>query len=148
MALHPHPQAVHFAKVLEDELDRVARVPTVGPLVLAPLVRELVLTDGAQVVAEEQAAGGVLHPFPHLDHVLQDVLAHTFLAFDVYAPDTKQEVEAGEHVPAALDPLVQGHDVFLARLDEVPKEHIQVHELVPRFHIQLVVVEWREQGRA
>ncbi|KAI5117715.1 hypothetical protein M0805_006519 [Coniferiporia weirii] len=79
LVLQPHPELVHLNEVGELECDRALQVSdrAVGdgagrhvPFVVAH--REVVPSLSTEIVAEEEAAGGVLHATRHLHRVLND----------------------------------------------------------------------------
>ena len=141
--LHPHPELVHLREVLKDEIHGVADVPALA-LVLRPGVRQQRLAALAQVRAEEQAVDGLLHAFGHLHEILQDVLRRALLGLDVHASHGDEQVQAREDVPGVLHELVH-LEVTLPVPGPVAEEHLQVAQLAPHLHVELVVL-LRAQG--
>lgn len=66
--LHAYPKSVHFAKVLEDEVNGIANIASLS-LIRRVLVRKLVLHHLEQIVAQEETPNWLLHTLDHVEQV-------------------------------------------------------------------------------
>ena len=89
LVLHSHPKFVHFAKVLERELNAIGHGST-NTFEFRAFVRKLVLAHLREVTAQEQASHGVLHSTAEFDQVKQNILRRRLFGFDVNL-NTKME---------------------------------------------------------
>lgn len=98
----------------------------------------------SEVVAQEQAADGVLDAAAHLHHVLHDLLDGGVLDGHVDGADGDHEVQARDDVAGILDKLVQvGEVVYGVVFAEVDGE---VAQSVEDGHVKLVVLLGAQAG--
>jgi hypothetical protein len=143
LVLQAHPQLVHLDEVGQDEADRVLQI-ALGPVAVAG--REVVTRLAGQIVAQEQAADGVLDAATHLHHVLHDLLDGRILNGHVDGADGAHEVQAGDDIAGILDELVQvGKVVDGVVLAQV---HGEMAQGVEDGHVQLVVLLGAEAAGA
>ena len=143
LVLQAHPQLVHLDKVGQDEADGVLEI-TLGPLAVAR--RKAVASLAGQIVAQEEAADGVLDAATHLHHVLHDLLDGRILNGHVDGADGDHEVQARDDVAGILDEFVEVGEVVdgvvLAQVDGEMAQGIEDG------HVQLVVLLGAEAAGA
>ena len=92
--LQTHPETIHLAHVLQDELNRVIDVTALA-LILITAIWQDVLHHLEQVVSKEQSACWLLHAFDHVKQVTKDQLDSCLFSFDVCSPHSDQQIKSG-----------------------------------------------------
>jgi hypothetical protein len=73
-----HPKFVHLAKVLQDEFNRILHSATVA-LILTASVRQLVASNLAEIVAQEETSHRMLNSTAQLYEIEKNVLRRSLL---------------------------------------------------------------------
>ena len=141
--LQPHPQLIHLNKVGQDEANRILQI-ALGPLAVAGW--EAVACLAGKVVAQKQAANGVLDTATHLHHVLHNLLDGRILNGHVNGAHGDHEVQARNDITGILDKLVEVgkvvDGVVLAQVDG------QMAQGIEDGHVQLIVLFGTEAASA
>mmetsp|Transcript_85325 Transcript_85325/g.182865 ORF Transcript_85325/g.182865 Transcript_85325/m.182865 type:complete len:259 (+) Transcript_85325:1023-1799(+) len=146
LRLHPHPQSVALAEVVEDKVEGIVDVPTVA-LEFGANVRQLILHHLRKIVPQEQASERVLHAFAQLVDILQDLLGRSLLGLDVACGHCGQQVEPRQDVACMLHGLVEVHHLPTVSC-LVAEESRQDLHLLKNAHVELVIIFRRQQGGA
>jgi len=143
LVLQAHPELVHLNKVGQDEADGVLEI-ALGPLAVAR--GKAVASLAGQIVAQEEAADGVLDAATHLHHVFHNLFDGGILNGHVDGADGDHEVQARDDVAGILDEFVEVGEVVdgvvLAQVDGEMAQGIEDG------HVQLVVLLGAEAAGA
>ena len=105
--LQPHPESIHFAHILEDEINGIGHISVFRALELRSDVRQLVFHHFEEIVPQKEAPDRLLNTLDHIEEIPQNQFDRCLFGLDISRANCDEQVQSRNNVASVLHRLVQ-----------------------------------------